>query len=222
MRSLRRSNWILVSRWVPLPNGGSSGDGVPETTPFDKTIVFSFASGLSGALRERVIDYADAPSATHPGLYFDYEIQLTSGSLSAFTITGYGSFETFVKVCGISACGGSGANGLVATDASRSADGDRISFDFGSPLTAGMHSANLQLFTSASLFTDPLAYFTDTSGNSFSIDVVAPAVPEPSIWALMLLSFAGLGLFASRRKRAVARASASARGDCLRSSGPRR
>jgi hypothetical protein len=188
----------------PLPNGFSSGDGVPSTTPFDQTLAFSFASGLSGTLRERVIDYSDAPSVDHPGLYFDYEIRLTSGSVSAFTISGYGTFQTSVKICGIAGCGGSGANGLAASDAKRSLDGDQVTFDFGSPLTAGGHSANLQLFTSASLFSDPLAFFTDASGNSFSIDVVAPAVasvvPEPSTWALMLVGFAGLGRFAGRRR----------------------
>ena len=192
----------------PLPNGFSSGDGVPSTKPFDQILAFSFASGLAGTLRERVIDYSDAPSVNHPGLYFDYEIHLTSGSVAAFTITGYGSFQTSVKLCGIAGCGGSGANGLAATDAKRSLDGDQITFDFDNPLVAGGHSANLQLFTSASLFSDPLAFFTETSGNSSSIDVVAPvvapAVPEPSTWALMILGVAGLGRHAARRKSTLA------------------
>lgn len=185
-----------------LPNGGSSGDGVAETTAFDKTISFSFSDGLSGALRERVIDYADAPSINHPGLYFDYEIALTTGSLSAVSITGWNSFQTSVKQCGIAVCGGSGANGLLSTGASRSSDGDEITFDFGNPLAAGKHSSNLQVFSSASLFSDPLAFLTDTSGNSFSIDVVAPAlpVPEPSTWALLALGCVALGLHAYRLK----------------------
>ena len=59
---------------IPLPNGDSSGDGIPETKPFDQTENFSFSDGLAGALRQRVISYSDAPSAIHPGLYFDYEI----------------------------------------------------------------------------------------------------------------------------------------------------
>ena len=35
--------------------------------------------------------------------------------------------------------------------------------------------------------------------DTFTIDVVAPPVPEPSTWAMMLLGFAGLGYAALRR-----------------------
>jgi hypothetical protein len=81
----------------PLPDGDSSGDGIPQTIPYDQTVSFSFSDGLAGTLRARVIDYSDAPSTLHPGLYFDYEIQLTSGSVSAFSISNYSSFGTSVK-----------------------------------------------------------------------------------------------------------------------------
>jgi hypothetical protein len=184
----------------PLPNGDSSGDGIPSSKLFDQTENFSFSDGLAGTLRQRVISYSDAPSAFHPGLYFDYEIQLTSGNVAAFAISGYSGFQASVKECGISNCGGSGANGVLATSASRSSDGDVITFDFGNTLTAGQHSANMQIFSSASLFQDPFAFFTDISGNTFSIGAVAPAVAEPSTWAMMILGFAGIGFMAYRRK----------------------
>lgn len=184
----------------PLPNGDSSGDDIPSSKLFDQTESFSFSDGLAGTLRQRVIQYSDAPSVLHPGLYFDYEIQLTSGSVTALTISGYSGFEASVKECGISNCGGSGANGVLATSASRSSDGDTITFDFGNPLTAGENSANLQIFSSASLFQDPLAFFTDSNGNTFSIDAVAPAVPEPSTWAMIILGFGGIGFMAYRRR----------------------
>jgi hypothetical protein len=185
-----------------LPNGFSSGDGVSATKPYDVTEQFSF-DGLSGSVRARVLDYADRPSTNHPGLYFDYEISLTAGSVSAFTLTGYLSFDTSVKLCGIAGCGGSGANGVDATSASRSADGSQITFTFDSPLTAGQHSANLQLFTSALYFIDPPAFFTDASGNTFTVETIAPsisAVPEPSTWAMMMLGFTGVGFMAYRRR----------------------
>src|SRR5262245_16401689 len=66
----------------PLPNGDSSGDGIASSKLFDQTESFSFSDGLVGTLRQRVVEYSDAPSVLHPGLYFDYEIQLTSGSVS--------------------------------------------------------------------------------------------------------------------------------------------
>lgn len=184
----------------PLPNGASTGE-THHTVPYDETISFSFSDGLVGELRSRVISYSDAPSTLHPGLYFDYEIQLTSGSISAFTISSYDTFQTSVKECGISDCGGSGANGVLATSASRSSDGDELTFDFSNALTAGEHSANLQIFTSASLFQDPLAFFTDSAGNTFSIETVAPAVPETSTWSMMILGFCGLGFMGYRRKQ---------------------
>jgi hypothetical protein len=186
-----------------LPNGFSSGDGVPVTKLFDQTQFFAFTNGPVGSLRERVLKFSDTPSVDHPGLYFDFEIKLTSGNITQFIIPGYSTFDTFVKLCGISGCGGSGANGVAATSVSRSLDGDQITFVFGNTLIAGQHSANLQIFTSASLFEDPLAFFLDSNGNSFSIDVVAPlasAVPEPSTWAMMILGFAGVGFMAYRRK----------------------
>jgi PEP-CTERM motif len=199
-------NLIPGSTISPLPNGFSSSDLIPETLLFDQSESFSFADGLTGVLRDRVIKYSDVPSAIHPGLYFDYEVQLSSGSIAAITISGYSTpettFETFVKVCGISGCGGSGANGIAPTSVSRSADGNEIAFDFGNILMAGQHSANLQIFSSASLFQDPVALLTDSSGNSFSINVVGPrAIPEPSTWALMLLGFAGLGFLGYRAPR---------------------
>jgi hypothetical protein len=189
----------------PLPNGGSTGDVFTRTILYDQRQSFSFNNGLlAGTLRDRVIQYADAPSALHPGLYFDYEFGLTSGSVSSFIVSGFGSFGTSVKICGISTCGGSGADGVLATSGSRSSDGDELTFSFLSPVTAGEHSANLQIFSSASLFQDPLAFLINSEGNSFSLDVVGPAVaavPEPSTWAMMILGFAGVSFMAYRRSR---------------------
>src|SRR5437660_11674605 len=56
----------------PLPNGFSSGDGVPITKLFDQTQFFAFTNGPVGSLRERVLKFSDTPSVDHPGLYFDF------------------------------------------------------------------------------------------------------------------------------------------------------
>jgi PEP-CTERM motif len=147
----------------------------------------------------RVIKYSQV-NQYHPygGLYFDYEISLSSGDVTEFSAPGYAGFEVAAKQCGISGCGGSGANGVSATSASRSSDGNLISFSFGGDLIGGTHSANLQLLTNAPSFADPFATLED-DGIFYSIPVATPAVPEPSTWALMLLGFAGLGFAGYRR-----------------------
>jgi hypothetical protein len=55
--------------------------------------------------------------------------------------------------------------------------------------------------------TDPSFFTADIAGNSNTGVVgsgIAPAVPEPSTWAMMILGFAGVGFLACRRKRGVA------------------
>jgi PEP-CTERM motif len=184
-----------------LPNGYSSYPADPGITLFNKFIDFDFDDGLlSGVLRERVIQYSQV-NEYHPygGLYFDYEISLSSGDVAEFSAPGYAGYEVAVKQCGITECGGSGANGVSTTSASRTSDG---SFFFDGDLSGSAHSANLQLLTNASSFVDPDATFM----NVFSVPVLVPAgapvVPEPSTWAMMLLGFAGLG-FAGCRKGAL-------------------
>lgn len=192
-----------------LPNGDSSGPPpLQGTLVTDLTQPFSFSDELTGSVFERVLSYSDAPSTDHPGLYFDYEISLTSGSLSAFSISGYSTLDTYVKECGISNCGGMGANGVLATSASRSTDGGVITFDFGnnSPLIAGEYSANLQIFANVSDYQTSLASFTDSSGHTFYLGgALSPGVPEPSTWAMLLIGFAGLGFMSYRRKRGAFR-----------------
>jgi hypothetical protein len=183
----------------PLPNGFS---GAAEFKWFDHTENFSFLDGPTGTLRDRVLQYPDVVTPAHPygsGLYFDYEITLTSGDVAQFIAPGYGGLEVSVKECGIAGCGGSGSFGVSATSASRSANGDDITFTFaGGALVGGTRSANLQTLTNAVEFLDPYATLVNATGDTFSVPVVAPAaVPEPSTWAMLLLGFAGLG-FARR------------------------
>jgi PEP-CTERM motif len=190
----------------PLPNGYSSYPADPGIVEFDRSVDFDFDNGLlSGVLRERVIRYSQR-NQYHPygGLYFDYEIALTSGDVTEFSAPGYAPYEVAVKECGISGCGGSGSDGVSAASASRTSDGNWISFFFDGDLSGSVHSANLQLLTNASSFVDPAdATLTNAVGDVFSVSVLTPAgapVPEPSTWAMLLLGFAG---YRSRRTRTV-------------------
>lgn len=193
----------------PLPNGYSSSAEDPGVVLLDNFLDFDFDEGLlSGVLRERVIRYS-LQNEYHPygGLYFDYEITLSSGDVTEFTVPGYAGYEVAVKQCGIPGCGGSGADGVSTTSASRSLDGD-ISFVFNGDLFGTAHSANLQLLTNASSFIDPTAILENAAGDVFSISVLAPApVPELSTWAMMLAGFIGIGFAGyrvSRRSAALA------------------
>lgn len=186
-----------------IPNGFSSGAGV-TTKLFDQSQSFDFTNGPSGILRERILQYSDNLPA-HPygdGLFFDFEITLSSGYVTSFIVSGYSGIEVSVKQCGISGCGGSGSDGISTTSASRTSDGDQISFSFGSNLNGTDHSSNLQLLTNATSFVEQLASFQDNNGDLFSIPVVTPAaaVPEPSTWTMLIIGFAGIGFIAYRRK----------------------
>jgi hypothetical protein len=191
----------------PLPNGGSSYPGDEGVTLFDQFISFDFDDGLlAGVLRERVLKYSQV-NEFHPygGLYFDYEISLTSGDISAFSVQGYAPLEVAVKQCGVADCGGSGANGESTSAATRTADGDGITYFFDGDFVGGTHSANLQLLTNATSFIDPPATFENAAGEVFSLAIVGPApIPEPATWAMLIIGFAGLTALGRRASRKIA------------------
>jgi hypothetical protein len=191
----------------PVPNGYSF-DSHDSTTPlFSTTEDFDFTDGPSGFLFEAIYSFPDQ-SPAHPyvpGLFFIFNIVLSSGDVASFTVPGYSGYEVSVKQCGISNCIDYGANGVSMTSASRTSDGDSVSFAFGGNLSGPANSSNLELFTNASSFVDPFGTLQDSSGALFSIPVIAPAaIPELRTWAMMLIGFAGLSIFGLRRSyRAV-------------------
>jgi hypothetical protein len=70
------------------------------------------------------------------------------------------------------------------------------------------NSATFDNTTIAALGLTPGTYTwiwgSDSPDQSFAIDVVASAVPEPSTWAMMILGFCGLGYMARRRREVYA------------------
>jgi len=79
--------------------------------------------------------------------------------------------------------------------------------------TPGSPSGSLTGFTGGSIFEEDV--FSDSTGEKDgrylvdhgvitgcvgTVSAIAPAVPEPSTWAMMLLGFAGVGFIAYRRK----------------------
>lgn len=186
---------------TPIPNGYSFDFSDPTTPVFSATEDFDFTNGPSGFLFEAIYSLPDLLPA-HPygqGLFFIYNVVLSSGNVTSLSVPGYSGYEVSVKQCGISGCIDYGSNGAVMTSASRTSDGDGITFNF--DLIGPGNSSNLQLFTNASSFVDPHGILTDSAGGTFSIPVVTPAaIPEPSSWAMMFIGFAGLGYVGYRRR----------------------
>ena len=77
-------------------------------------------------------------------------------------------------------------------------------YEFGDPLSEtstylGASFASLGLTPGSYVYT----WGTGDHADTFTLNVVAGSVPEPSTWAMMLIGFAGLGYAAVRRKGAV-------------------
>ncbi|MBA2401019.1 MAG: PEPxxWA-CTERM sorting domain-containing protein [Bradyrhizobium sp.] len=72
----------------------------------------------------------------------------------------------------------------------------RDTLDFSIALAAGQHTLSIQ---STRLF-GPSINVAAQYFDNVSLDVVTPAVPEPSTWAMMILGFAGVGFMAYRRR----------------------
>jgi PEP-CTERM motif len=196
----------------PVPDGGS-GTNYTSIVPFPENISFDFSAsgGPTGVLHENIVQW-NIQDIYHPyalgSLGFNFKILLTSGTVTDFTVGGFSGYDVSVKQCSVVGCEGitttTGA-GIAATSASRSADGNDITYFF-TGLSDTNHSGNLQIFTDATSFVDELVSLQDANGHTFSIDAAgpAPAVPEPSTWAMMILGFAGIGFMAYRRKSKAA------------------
>jgi hypothetical protein len=121
-------------------------------------------------------------------------------------VGGHVPFEVAVKQCSLPLCGGGGseygANGVEATEVSRSTDGDEITFSFAA-LSGAAHSAGLELFTDATSYADPQGIFEDSEGNIFSIAVAGPivSVPETHTWVMAAMGFAGIAFLRLRTRK---------------------
>jgi hypothetical protein len=196
----------------PLPNGASGTDftdipGFPISYNFN----FSASGGPTGTLFENIVQYPNVVTPAHPygsDLMFNYKIALSAGDVTGLTVAGFSGFDVSAKQCSFAGCFAVATNGIAATSASRSANGDLITFSL-SGLSGPNHTGNLQLFTNAPFFADPIAIFQDSAGGVFSLDITGPSntpsVPEPSTWAMMILGFAGVGFMAYRRRNSALR-----------------
>jgi hypothetical protein len=164
-------------------HSGSSGTGAflyfQLTDPGAPAITFS-AVGTNGAIGTKSYSY-NAPATT--GGPFDPNPGNFPGTYDyEVTCTN----NTAGKIC----------NGPLTFTASGASAADP--FVIGSPAGHGLFAGdNIAIVADLSLSCGGCTGFVGTT--------LAPAVPEPSTWAMMILGFCGLGILAYRRKNTVAR-----------------
>jgi hypothetical protein len=168
-----------------------------------KTEDFGAGPGPTGTLTEFVASNSFASPFGLHDLAFAFSLSMSAGDVAKISLPGYAAFGTAVKSCNASACiEGTGDPPDLAT---RSANGDVVSFLFNTPLTG--KSAGFVIYTNATSFADPpVASIFDSSGDVSFASVFLPAgVPEPATWAMMLLGFGAAGAMLRRRPSVVAK-----------------
>ena len=122
----------------------------------------------------------------------------TLGTRTCIALAGGQSFGTFIIDFGMDAFSGTFDGGSTPTDTAGISDTAWLfTILAGTGRFAGA-SGTFDATGIADARTRPTHVSIDFNGN-----INAPAVPEPSSWALMILGFGGIGLVARRRRRRV-------------------
>jgi hypothetical protein len=168
-----------------------------------QTEPFSSDLGPAGTLTEYVVTDSQVNPFGYHGLVFAFKLSLSSGDVARISLPGYGGYDTAVKSCNNVVCVEGPGN--PPDTATRSANGDVVSFLFGTPLTGD--SSGFVIYTNAVGYKDPMgAQIIDAAGDiSFAPTYLPSGTPEPAVWAMMLVGFGGMGLAmrAGRRSRAA-------------------
>jgi hypothetical protein len=186
---------------------GSSGVSVPDfldhgVFPFTTTLNFGTLGGPgpSGSLFEEVVTGTTDNPFGNSDYAFAFGFTLTSGNVVAISLPGYAGFDTAVKSCNQTSC--TEGTGVAPDTASRSGDGNTVTFDFSTPVTTS--SSGLVIYTNATDFDDPpYIHIYDFQGDNLAIPaLVAPSIPEPDTWAMLSLGVFGLGAVLRSTSRA--------------------
>jgi hypothetical protein len=180
-----------------LPNFEDFGDILA-------TVSTSFGTGNSipsGPFTESVITNTQDNPFGNQFLTFAFSFRVTRGDVVEISLPGFSGWETAVKECTI--CN----SGTPALDATRSVNGDLVSFDFTGIVANGNNTASLAIYTNASGFVDPMISFTDINGGVALLPGLLPArVPEPGSLGLLGTVIFTLGALWYRRERLRRRA----------------
>jgi len=178
---------------ILLPGGSVSLPDFPDGVALvaTKTSSFGGGPGPAGVLTEYVVTDSTVNPFGYNGLVFAFSLSLSSGDVAQIALPGYAPFDTAVKSCNNTVC--IEGLGTPPDTATRSSDGDVVSFLWGTPITTT--SAGFSVYTNATGYIDPPSgKIIDAAGDVSLVSVFLPsAVPEPASWTLMLLGIALLG-----------------------------
>lgn len=150
----------------------------------------------SGPFMETVITNTGDNPFGNQFLTFAFSFRVTAGDVVEISLPGFSGFSTAVKECTI--CN----TGTPALDATRSVNGDVVSFDFTGIPANGNNTASLAIYTNAQVFADPMISFTDINGGiGLSAGLLPAPVPEPGSLSLLGTVMLALGALWLRRER---------------------
>jgi hypothetical protein len=188
-----------------LPTVLSPGGTVSSLPDFEDfgdiltSINTSFGSGTSipsGPFTEAVITNTQDNPFGNQFLTFAFSFRVTLGDVVEVSLPGFSGFSTAVKECTI--CN----SGTPALDATRSVNGDLVSFDFTGIPANGNNTASLAIYTNAQVFADPMISFTDINGGiGLSAGLLPAPVPEPGSLSLLGTVMLALAALWYRRER---------------------
>jgi hypothetical protein len=189
-----------LSPAVLLPGGTVSN--LPDFEDFGDilaTINTTFGTGNSipsGPFNESVITNTQDNPFGNQFLTFAFAFRVTRGDVVELSLPGFSGFSTAVKECTV--CN----TGTPALDATRSINGDVVSFDFTGIPANGNNTASLAIYTNAQVFADPMITFTDINGGVAPLAGLLPAqAPEPGSLGLLGTAMLALGALRCRRER---------------------
>ena len=154
------------------------------------------AGDFSGSYAEMV--YSDPANTFGAGdLTWYIEIGNDASSGNALEAVSTSSFSGVMTDVGYT----TSVAGVMPTTVSRGPSGSTVNFLFPSPSTIapGDNTVWLTIMTDATHYGP--GHLSVINEGSATVSAFAPAVPEPSTWAMMLLGFAGLGFAGFRKPR---------------------
>lgn len=186
---------------TPLPPGG---DVVPATSAPGFTPIVSLPQAFSFAGNTGFVTEEAGTSPGNPfgasDAAFLYQVSVTTGQIQNLTNISFKGYMVDVAQGPLGMPGPFGPGSTPSSDANRAVDGSTVSWNFSSPVVAGMASTILMVSTDAPSFDASTLGLIDVAGNKATLNGFQPT-PEPASFVLFAGSFLGMGGLAAWRRR---------------------